>query len=240
MTSPPPDPLDHVVRASRRRAGWPSPGRRGGKVPSPLSVGLGRGLMKLPRSFYLRPTITVAKDLLGKYIVRRIGRSRLIGKIVEVEAYRGEADPASHAYRGMTERNKVMFEEGGHLYVYFTYGMHFCANVVTQKKGVGEAVLIRAVEPLGAIGVMRRKRGIKNDDWELTNGPAKFCEAFAIKRDQNGTDLLGDEICIAQEESVSKHAIARTTRIGIRVGKEKRWRFFVKRNRFVSKSRPKL
>ena len=218
----------------------PSPGRRGGKIPSPFRGGLGRGLIKLPRSFYLRPTLVVAKDLLGKYFVRRLRREILVGKIVEVEAYRGEADPASHAYRGMTERNKVMFEEGGHLYVYFTYGMHFCANIVTQKQGVGEAVLIRAVEPLGGIGMMRRNRGIKNDDQELTNGPAKLCEAFAIKRNQNGIDLLGNEICIVYGESVSKRAIAGTTRIGIQVGKEKKWRFFVRRNKFVSKSKPRL
>ncbi len=189
---------------------------------------------KLPRSFYLRPTLAVAKDLLGKYFVRRIGRKRLIGKIVEVEAY-CERDPASHSYRGVTERNKVMFEEGGHLYVYFTYGKHFCANVVTREEGVGEAVLIRAVEPVVGIGVMQRNRWRKNPDQELTDGPAKFCEAFGIDRSHNGIDLCGTEIWIAA--SPSPHYVFRiqhSTRVGIRSGREKKWRFSVKGSRFVS------
>src|SRR5437660_1070396 len=166
---------------------------------------------KLPRSFYLRPTLTVAKDLLGKNLFRRIGNRFLIGKIVEVEAYLGELDPASHAYRGMTPRNEVMFRAGGHLYVYFTYGMHFCCNVVTEQKGKGRAVLLRAVEPVEGIDLMVRNRewtGIGKSQTaghfrdpqkgnqraippNLTNGPAKLCQAFGIARNQNGTDLLG-------------------------------------------------
>ena len=94
-------------------------------------------LTKLPRSFYLRPTKTVAKELLGMFLIRRVRRRWLVGRIVEVEAYLGEKDPASHAYRGKTKRNEVMFLRGGHLYVYFTYGMHFCSNVVTEAEGLG-------------------------------------------------------------------------------------------------------
>ena len=201
-------------------------------------------LTKLPRSFYLRPTLTVARDLLGKYLIRRIGRRRLVGKIVEVEAYCGQYDPASHAYRGMTKRNQVMFGEGGHLYVYFTYGMHFCSNVVTGESGVGEAALIRAVEPIEGIGVMRRNRGRKVEDHELTNGPAKFCEAFDIAREHNGIDLCGSQILIAASRSQHSafldpiFSITSSSRIGIRNGREQKWRFFVKGNVFVSKSKP--
>lgn len=187
---------------------------------------------KLPRSFYLRPTLAVAKDLLGKYFVRKLGRRYLVGKIVEVEAY-CEGDPASHSYRGMTERNKVMFGEGGHLYVYFTYGMHFCANIVTRKKGVGEAVLIRAVEPLEGIEIMRRNR--KKLNAGLTNGPAKMCKAFGLVRDENGADLLGDRIFIADANRIPSRSIVATARVGIRNGRNKQWRFYIKGNSFVSK-----
>jgi DNA-3-methyladenine glycosylase len=194
-------------------------------------------LKKLPRSFYFRSAPLVAKDLLGKILVRRIGQTTLSGKIVEVEAYLGKKDPASHAYRGKTRRNEVMFGEGGHLYVYFTYGMHFCANVVTGKKDVSEAVLIRAIEPLDGIELMKRNRGYLKDVrllYTLTNGPAKFCEAFGIKREENGTDLRGDKIFLIEGES-PKSIIGTSTRIGITRGKEKKWRFFLKGNEWVSK-----
>jgi DNA-3-methyladenine glycosylase len=117
-------------------------------------------MKKLPRSFYSRKTISIAKALLGTIIVRRIGRITLTGMIVETEAYLFD-DPASHSYRGITERNKVMFGEPGHLYVYFTYGMHYCANVVTNSEGIGEAVLIRAVQPMSGIQTMTRHRSAK-------------------------------------------------------------------------------
>jgi DNA-3-methyladenine glycosylase len=202
-------------------------------------------MQKLPRSFYLRPTLTVTKDLLDKHLVRRIGRTRLIGKIVEVEAYLGKRDPASHAYRGLTKRNEVMFREGGHLYVYFTYGMHFCCNVVTEAEGTAGAALIRAIEPIEEIDVMVRNRGWSNgklEDWSgkmrfnLTNGPAKLCEALGIGRAQNGTDLLGDQIYIARRATIPKSKIVSTTRVGIKNGAEKRWRFYIDGNPFVSKT----
>ena len=193
---------------------------------------------KLPRSFYLRPTLTVAKDLLGKFIFRRHGKNYLIGKIVEVEAYLGEQDAASHAFNGRTDRNEVMFREGGSLYVYFTYGMHFCANVVTEQESLARAVLIRGVEPVEGIVAMRKNRGYNNIDRgniNLTNGPAKFCEAFNIKRGENGADLLNDKIFLTAGDAIAKSKITATTRIGITDGKEKKWRFYIKENKFVSR-----
>ncbi len=195
-----------------------------------------RQLSILPRSFYLRPTLTVARDLLGKYLVRTVGRRVLIGRIVEVEAYRGKHDPASHAYRGKTNRNSVMFQEGGHLYVYFTYGMHFCANVVTQAEGIGEAVLLRAIEPVEGTEFMERNRGSRPraSIFTLTNGPAKLCQAFGISRPENGTDLLKGSVRIAEFRHARRPRISASTRIGIRVGTEYRWRFYIRDNAWVS------
>jgi DNA-3-methyladenine glycosylase len=214
---------------------------------------------KLPRSFYIRPTLTVAKDLLGKYFVRKLRGKTLVGKIVEVEAYLGERDPASHAFRGMTARNDVMFREGGHLYVYFTYGMHYCCNVVTEGIDKGRAVLIRAVEPVEGIDLMMRNRfgsnsttvgnemmksprqrmarfkTVHHSEGELSNGPAKLCQAFGITKDQNGIDLLGEQIFVATGDAVPSPKIAATTRIGIKNGKEKKWRYFLPENPFISR-----
>jgi DNA-3-methyladenine glycosylase len=192
-------------------------------------------LHKLPRAFYLRPALVVARDLLGRLLVRNLTGRLLVGRIVEVEAYLGEHDPASHAYRGPTERNEVMFRAGGHLYVYFTYGMHFCSNVVTGPQGKARAVLLRAVEPLEGIDVMRKNRPARTDDGNLANGPAKLCQAFAIGRKENGTDLLGGDCYIARGEKVPPSAVAASMRIGVTAGRDKLWRFSVAGNRFVSR-----
>jgi DNA-3-methyladenine glycosylase len=192
----------------------------------------------LPRSFYIRPTIAVAKDLLGKYLVRRIQKQLLVGRIVEVEAYLGEKDPASHAYRGKTKRNEVMFRKGGHLYVYFTYGMHFCCNVVTEEAGKGRAVLLRAIEPIVNVEEMRKRRRFgsdRKDYWNLTNGPAKLCEAFGIQREMNGTSLLGNELFLTEGEEIPKSKVGFSTRIGVKNGAEKKWRFYVMGSLFVSR-----
>lgn len=204
-----------------------------GSSPLPLA-------QKLPRSFYARPTLRVARGLLGKYLVHRFGRSILVGKIVEVEAYCGSIDPASHAFRGKSARNAVMFGEAGHLYVYFTYGMHFCANVVTEHPGKAGAVLLRAIEPIRGIRQMvlnRKRNGGKTDQYLLTKGPARLCQAFRIGRKENGTDLLGTEIFMTQGEHVADSVVLRSQRIGIREGKEKKWRFLIKGNRWVSRGK---
>lgn len=195
---------------------------------------------RLPRSFYLRPTLTVARDLPGKYLIRKLGRNLFVGRIVEVEAYLGEKDPASHAYRGKTRRNEVMFGEGGHLYVYFTYGMHFCANVVTERAGKGRAVLLRALEPLAEIESMNARRsasdGRRRRIGELCSGPAKLCQALAIGRPENGMDLCGGTIWLARKRGPEgRVTIARSTRIGISSGREHMWRFYLKENPFVSR-----
>jgi DNA-3-methyladenine glycosylase len=194
-------------------------------------------LKRLPRSFYTRSALTVARELLGKILVRKIGGKTLTGKIVEVEAYLGESDPASHAFRGKTERNSVMFRAGGCLYVYFTYGMHFCSNVVTGQEGIARAVLLRAIEPLEGIEAMKKNRGFTGEFTltNLTNGPAKLCEALHIRREQNGADLLGKQIFITHGENVPGKSIVRTSRIGINAAKEKKWRFYIKDNQWVSK-----
>jgi len=130
-----------------------------------------------------------------------------------------------------------MFQKGGHLYVYFTYGMHFCANVVTGPEGIGEAVLLRAVEPVQCIETMirNRKSGKKKDTFNLTNGPAKLCQAFGLSRSDNGMDLLGDRCSIMRKRGAERESIVSTTRIGIRVGTEFKWRFSIRDNRWVSK-----
>lgn len=178
----------------------------------------------------------MARDLLGKVLVRASGRTLLGGRIVEAEAYRGSDDPASHAYGGMTERNAVMFGEVGHAYVYFTYGMHYCLNVSAGEGGTPGAVLLRAVEPLMGISVMRRRRHVIGD-LELTNGPAKLTLAFGIKRSLNGVDMTKPgRLCIADAEvKGNRPDIEATARIGITRGLDKQWRFFVKNSPYVSK-----
>ena len=162
----------------------------------------------------------------------------MICRIVEVEAYLGEKDPASHAYRGKTRRNEVMFLQGGHLYVYFTYGMHYCANVVTEEEGIGHAVLLRAVEPIEGIEAMmrNRKREVSGEDSPaLSNGPAKLCQALAIGREQNGTDLAGDTIFLTEGIDVARKSIRTSGRIGVSKGVRHPWRFYIHNNPWVSR-----
>jgi DNA-3-methyladenine glycosylase len=195
-------------------------------------------LARLPRRFYLRPALRVARELLGTYLVCETPGHTLVGRIVEVEAYLGRRDPASHAYRGMTPRNRVMFGAGGHLYVYFTYGMHHCGNVVTGRAGAASAVLLRAVEPVLGIDRMRKRRqgGKALRDASLTNGPGKLCQAFGIDGDLNGADLCSGPIWIGRaRRRPPRPTIARSPHIGISSGRHHLWRFFLPASPFVSK-----
>jgi DNA-3-methyladenine glycosylase len=187
---------------------------------------------KLKREFYNRPTLRVARELLGKYLVVHRGGHFLSGKIVETEAYIGFSDPASHAHKGMTARNRVMFGDPGHAYVYLTYGMHHCLNLVTGRCGYPAAVLIRALEPVDGLELMKRRRG-KDKLTDLTSGPAKLCRALNVDRRLNGSDLCGNLIYVEDRGEVPK-GIIRSSRIGITEGIEKKWRFFIEGSRFVS------
>jgi DNA-3-methyladenine glycosylase len=178
----------------------------------------------------------VAKELLGKALVRRLGDTRLEGIIVETEAYRGYDDKASHAYRGPTRRNQVMFGEPGHAYVYFTYGMHYCLNVTTEPAGQPGAVLIRAVQPIKGIVEMKKRRRTEHLR-DLSNGPAKLTQAFAVTKAMNGHDLTaGKKLYITEPSDTEPVHTTVSTRIGIKAGAEKLWRFSIRHNPFVSKS----
>jgi DNA-3-methyladenine glycosylase len=162
---------------------------------------------------------------------------RRAGRIVEVEAYKGAADPASHAFRGRTPRTAVMFGPPGHLYVYFTYGMHWCANVVCGPEGEAAALLVRALAPLRGIEEMRRVRVAARRDTELCNGPAKLCQALGISGTDNGTDLLAprSRIRLIDDGTPPPEVPAQGRRIGISVGTEEPWRFWVAGERSVSR-----
>jgi DNA-3-methyladenine glycosylase len=188
---------------------------------------------KLKREFYNRSTLKVAKELLGKYLMVQKDGHLVSGKIVETEAYIGFKDPASHAYRGMTPRNQVMFGHPGYAYVYLTYGMHHCLNLVTEKKGYPAAVLIRALEPDEGIQIMKRRRG-RQKPKDLTSGPGKLCQALDIDRRLNGADLCAQIICVEERGEVVRR-IATSSRIGVEEQKAKKWRFYVKDNEFVSR-----
>jgi DNA-3-methyladenine glycosylase len=188
------------------------------------------------RAFFEGDTVEVSKRLLGSVLVRAVGGRRTAGRIVEVEAYRGAEDPASHAYRGMTARNRVMFGEPGRAYVYFTMGMHWCLNVTTEEPGEAGAVLVRALEPIEGIDLMSKRRGVKPME-ELTNGPAKLTEALGIDGKMNGEDLTTSTRLFLERGRGVKD-IGVSPRIGISRGTERNWRFFAKGNRFVSKGKP--
>ncbi len=196
-------------------------------------------MSRLKRDFFARDTLTVARDLLGQRLVRVEDGRRLVGRIVEAEAYVGEDDEACHASCGPTDRNAPMYGPPGHAYVYFIYGMHHCFNVVTERKGYPAAVLIRALEPLKGLDVMRERRD-NRPDRELTNGPAKLCQALGIDRRLTGADLCSPDARLFLEagDAVPDEAIAAGPRIGVR-GDEAAltapWRFYIQDNKHISR-----
>ncbi len=189
--------------------------------------------LPLPRSFYERTPVQLARKLIGTLLIRIIDNRSLIARIVEVEAYGGADDPASHAYRGITERNKVMFNSGGYSYVYFTYGMHYCFNVVAGKGKRAGAVLIRAAEPIEGIDIMQRNRS-KENLRDLLSGPAKLCQAFSIDKSFNGIPLDTPSLYLSKNTELKTQKIKTTSRIGIREALDKKWRFLDPENEFVS------
>lgn len=193
--------------------------------------------MKLiPREFYNRDTVNVAKDILGKILIRVINGRILSGVIVETEAYRSTDDPASHSYRGKTERNSVMFGDVGHAYVYFTYGNHYCLNIVAKNSNTpAGAVLIRAIEPIEGIKQMQKFREI-GDIHNLTSGPGKLTKALNITKKQNGVDVTKKgEMYLLNGKKIDESSILASPRIGIRMALDKQWRFFIADNKFVSR-----
>jgi DNA-3-methyladenine glycosylase len=177
---------------------------------------------------------SVAPRLLGCRLERIIDGQLLSGIIVETEAY-NQTDAASHSYKGRTPRTDVMFGPAGHLYVYFTYGMHYCCNVVVGDEGYGAAVLIRAIEPLEGIEYMETLRHGRTGH-ELTNGPAKLCQALAIDRSWNGHDLHKSPLKLVEQPPVALDQIVQTTRIGITKAVDMPWRFYIRGNKYVSKA----
>jgi DNA-3-methyladenine glycosylase len=196
--------------------------------------------LRLGSDFYQQDALTVAQELIGKLVIRELNGQQIVCKIVETEAYLGAEDKACHSYQNKrTDRTEVMFNQGGCAYIYLIYGMHNLFNVVVNDKGVPEATLIRAVEPISGLELIKENRGIKTDIKEdLTNGPGKLSEALDIDRTLNGYDLVeGQELYIAEQEVKTDYEITSSKRINIDYAeeyKDKLWRFYIKENNYVS------
>jgi len=192
----------------------------------------------LPRDFYARSAVDLAPGLLGKRLVRELDGQLLVGRIVEVEAYLGGEDAASHAFRGPTPRNRSMFGPPGFAYVYLIYGVHYCLNIVTGPEGNGQAALIRALEPLAGVELMRANRG-RVTERDLTNGPGKLCQALGIDKRLDGHDLcLGSGLWL-EDAPAPDEPICAGPRVGVRgddAALTRPWRYFLKDNPFVSRS----
>jgi DNA-3-methyladenine glycosylase len=193
----------------------------------------------LPHTFYARPTLDVAEDLLGKVLVHRTREGTASGVIVETEAYIGEDDPACHASFGRTARNEPLFGPPGFAYVYLNYGIHYLMNAVTEADGYPGAVLIRALQPLDGVGLMKKRRapdGRDIDDHALCRGPGNLTRALGITGKDNRLDLSASKLTI-EDRGVSVGEVATGPRIGIRVAVERPWRYWVEGHRAVSAHR---
>ena len=188
-----------------------------------------------PRSFYAEPTEEVARNLLGTILVHRTSDGLLAGMIAEVEAYLGQNDPAAHSSAGRTARTRVIFGNPGHAYVYRIYGLHHCLNVVAEPDGTPGCVLIRALEPLCGIDVMRSRRTAARRVNQIASGPAKLTEAMGIGMESYGLDLLGETLSIRVRHDERPFKVATTKRIGIRKAQELDLRFFIVDNEHVSR-----
>ena len=195
---------------------------------------------RIEREFYARPTLTVARELLGQRMVRRLDGERLAGRIVEVEAYIGATDRSSHARSGKTARNAAMFGAPGHAYVYLIYGLYHCLNLVTEADGFPAAVLIRALEPLEGIPTQRQLRGTQRPPRDLTRGPGRLCQALAIDLQFNGSDLCSPQaqLWVEYDEKIPAPQVIQSPRIGVRgdtAALTARWRFLVRDNPWISR-----
>lgn len=194
----------------------------------------------IEQDFFQRPTLIVARELLGQWLVREIDGRRLSGLIVETEAYIGPHDSASHASRGRTARTEVMFGPPGYTYVYFVYGMHYMLNLVTELEGFPAAVLIRAVEPVEGLEIMRARRQRVKSEFDLTNGPGKLCQALAIDKTLHNWDVsLGQKLWLESGNLLPNPLVATGPRIGIAYARPEDqlvpWRFWLQGNPFVSR-----
>jgi DNA-3-methyladenine glycosylase len=188
----------------------------------------------LPRSFYLRPTVDVARALLGKIV----SRGKTSGRIVETEAYLGIEDAAAHSARGITDRTRVIFGAPGHAYVYLIYGMYECLNLVAEPEGVAGCVLIRALEPMTGLDIMRRRRAAARGIEALANGPGKLTLALGITRRHNGADVTRGPLVVCKGAEDDRFEIGVSPRVGISKAADLPLRFFIKGNRFVSRAAP--
>ena len=193
----------------------------------------------LPRSFFDRPVLEVAPDLLGRLVVHRTEDGTVTARLTEVEAYDGPNDPGSHAFRGRSKRNGTMFGPPGHVYVYFTYGMHYCMNLVCGPPGMPTGILLRAAEITDGVELARKRRPTAKSDRELARGPARLVESLAVTRGEDGADICDDgPLTVHQGAPPAKELIRTGPRVGLRDAPDFPWRFWIDGDPTVSVYRP--